>query len=179
MSSEHRNQHPSPSPRAFELTERSMPGITDLMFPSGLRGVAARKLGDLFMRTRAELEQSTRASGVSFAQMHLLVGFAVMGKCRLVDLVAVHSGSTKQNLAALIAKLVKAGLVVSEPDDRDGRSKLLSLSPEGEKMVREHAPSHRDALGRLFASLNEEELTNLVAILDKLAEGQKNTEEEA
>ena len=170
MSNKSKHSPLSP-PSLIEPGKGSMPGITDLMFPPGLKGEAARKLGDLFGRARANLENSVRASGISFAQMHLLVGLAMMGKCRLVDLLAVHGGSTKQNLASLVSKLVRAGLVISEPDDRDGRSKLLSLSASGEQMVREHTPTHRDALGRLFGKLKEEDLKTLIGLLDRLNEG--------
>ena len=57
---------------------------------------------------------------------------------RLVDLAAATS-LTKQSVGFLVDQLEAAGYVTREPDPRDARARLVTITPSGEQLIEESA----------------------------------------
>jgi DNA-binding MarR family transcriptional regulator len=73
---------------------------------------------------------------------------------RLTDL-AHRANMTKQALGEMVATLQAAGLVEVSPDPRDGRARLVNLTPEGsrvrDRIQRTIGAIERDLRGRVGA----------------------------
>lgn len=77
-------------------------------------------------------------------------------------------------MSRLLDGLVAAGLVRKRPDPADGRSWLLRLTAEGNRVQRLIARGHvRDISRVLGAALTDEELAQLEALTHKLVERSK------
>ncbi len=74
---------------------------------------------------------------------------------------------SKQSLAELLSKLEKNGYIAREPSQKDKRSIMIRLLPEGEKAAEE---LDEEAMGvvRIFDVLSEEELEQFSGYLDRV-----------
>lgn len=72
---------------------------------------------------------------------------------------------SKAGMSGRLSRLQQRGLVADEPDERDGRGKLLRLTDAGRRVVdgviRDHAAAEREALG----PLTDEERRHLIRLL--------------
>jgi DNA-binding MarR family transcriptional regulator len=91
---------------------------------------------------------------------------------RLTDLTATEQ-LKQPALTSLVAKLERDGLVTRSPDPTDGRAVLLSLTAEGEEIVRARRTSRVERLTELVDQLSDEEralLAGSVHVLKRLTE---------
>jgi DNA-binding MarR family transcriptional regulator len=63
-------------------------------------------------------------------------------------------GLRRTTLRDLVARLIERGHVREEPNPRDGRSTLLSLTPEGQDIFDRGLPVFRRVLGQIDAALD-------------------------
>ena len=110
---------------------------------------------------------------LTFSTLSVLHSLSRRGPMRLTDLVTTEQ-IKQPALTSLVAKLEAAGLVARRPDPSDGRAALLSLTPDGEAVVRSRHAERVTALARLTDRLDDrdravladaqEVLSRLVAI---------------
>ncbi len=79
----------------------------------------------------------------------------------LMDTMMVSSGTMTNR----IDQLEKAGLVARSQNPNDGRSFLISLTPEGFKLIDAAVTAHVETQARLVSSLSQEERTALDDLL--------------
>lgn len=79
---------------------------------------------------------------------------------------------SQPSLSRLVERLEGAGLVERSPSASDGRGTVVSLTPEGLEMQRSIGRRHAASIRRhLGARLDDEEMTALQALCDKLRQG--------
>lgn len=76
--------------------------------------------------------------------------------------------TTKGELTGIIDRLEKKGLVRREVPPADRRSFLAVLTPAGEQLFAQIFPVHVAYLKQRFEKLNEQELEEIRAVLEKL-----------
>jgi DNA-binding MarR family transcriptional regulator len=109
---------------------------------------------------------------LSFSTLSVLHTLSRRGPLRLTDLTATEQ-LKQPALTALVAKLERDGLVTRRRDPRDGRAVLLSLTPEGQEIVRSRHADRMARLSRLADGLNGQErdaLTGYARVLGRLTE---------
>jgi DNA-binding MarR family transcriptional regulator len=91
---------------------------------------------------------------------------------RLTDLTATEQ-LKQPALTSLVAKLEREGLVSRRPDPRDGRAVLLSLTPEGRRIVDSRRADRVARLRRLVGHLDGDDraaLADVMRVLGRLTE---------
>ncbi|MEV5323204.1 MarR family winged helix-turn-helix transcriptional regulator [Nonomuraea fastidiosa] len=94
------------------------------------------------------------------------------GPMRLTDLTATEQ-LKQPALTSLVAKLEREGLVSRRPDPRDGRAVLLSLTPEGRRIVDSRRADRVARLRRLVDHLDGDDraaLADVMRVLGRLTE---------
>jgi len=97
---------------------------------------AARDVAMLLLRAATQISEEIRRGVVrrGFSDVRPAHGFAFVrisaGDATVVD-VDEHLGVTKQAASQLVEQLVQRGYVQRNPDPRDGRSQLLTLTSRG------------------------------------------------
>ena len=87
---------------------------------------------------------------------------------RLTEL-AERAGMAKQSMAYLVESLSAGGYLTSVPDPRDGRAKLVRLTPRGHAVWETLIALSAEAEAALAARLGAEKLRRLRALLEELA----------
>jgi DNA-binding MarR family transcriptional regulator len=108
----------------------------------------------------------------NFSTLGVLHTLGRRGPLRLTDLTATEQ-LKQPALTSLVAKLERDGLVTRSPDPTDGRAVLLSLTAEGEEIVRARRTSRVERLTELVDQLSDEEralLAGSVHVLKRLTE---------
>jgi MarR family 2-MHQ and catechol resistance regulon transcriptional repressor len=75
---------------------------------------------------------------------------------------------SRANVTGLIDNLERKGLVSRTGDILDRRSKLVRVTPEGERRLHQILPGHLGAVRRLIAGLKLEEINQLCDLLHKI-----------
>ncbi|WP_166442202.1 MarR family winged helix-turn-helix transcriptional regulator [Nakamurella flava] len=92
------------------------------------------------------------------------------GRLRLKDLVD-RVVLSQPGLSRKVTRLSEQGLVHREPDPRDGRGVLVSLTEEGHSAVQAARALHDAGIAREFtAHLGEQEAQTLLRVFDRLAD---------
>lgn len=73
--------------------------------------------------------------------------------------------------ALVVSKLEQRELLRRERSTQDQRSKIVSITPTGEKLLRAALPAVKAAQRRIVAPLNAAESARLMELLEKLAQG--------
>jgi DNA-binding MarR family transcriptional regulator len=82
----------------------------------------------------------------------------------LTEAAMVTSSATAQRLN----KLVDRGLVSRNKDQRDGRGRRVSLTPEGMKVIEEALPEHLGTQQALLQGLDSAEQALLIGLLQRI-----------
>ncbi|NJP98390.1 MarR family transcriptional regulator [Nonomuraea sp. FMUSA5-5] len=93
---------------------------------------------------------------LSFSSLSVLHTLSRRGPMRLTELTTTEQ-LKQPALTSLVAKLERDGLVSRSPDPRDGRAVLLSLTEEGEQVVRSRHADRVARLARVVERLSDEE----------------------
>ena len=88
---------------------------------------------------------------------------------RLVDLAAATS-LTKQSVGFLVDKLETAGYVTREPDARDARARLVTITPTGRTLVEEGARIGAEVEREWADLLGADDLAQMRRALARLSE---------
>ncbi|NUS16540.1 MAG: MarR family transcriptional regulator [Streptomyces sp.] len=115
--------------------------------------------------------QLAQASGddlnLTYAQLSALARTQEHGPLRIGEL-AAHEQVAAPSLTRTVAPLVAAGLVAKQPDPSDGRSSLVSITPEGGEVLGRIRRKRSELLARRMARLDAGQLDALLAALPAL-----------
>lgn len=111
----------------------------------------------LAQKLRYAMDERLRADGLTTQQAALITAVTAMGKPSLAE-AAAALGSTHQNVAQIVAALVRKDLLQVEPDPADRRRKLLSATNHSAEYWRERDAGDFAAVADWFADLSPAEL---------------------
>ena len=126
-----------------------------------------RLLVEFYERFSSWEQGVVRETGLTLPQMHTLEILGSAGQLRMKEL-AEKMGITTGALTVMADRLVRAGLVVREPNENDRRSIMVRLTPEGERHFREHHKLHTELTCELLSGLEPDEAEALLRIIPKL-----------
>jgi len=135
--------------------------------PMGVVGRISR----LAQLLQAELEPIFAAHGVNGGEFDVLAALRRAGRpyrltpTELSKAMMVTSGGMTKRLNALEGR----GLIRREPDPNDGRSRAVSLTREGKRLVESTLPKHVANERRLLSELSTKERAELAGLLETLA----------
>jgi MarR family transcriptional regulator, organic hydroperoxide resistance regulator len=81
---------------------------------------------------------------------------------------AGYIGLAATHVTTEVGRLTRKGLLRKRPNGRDGRSVLISLSPEGERAINEVAPFVRHINDLLFAGIERSEIEAVKTFAENL-----------
>lgn len=127
------------------------------------------QLSLLWRRARSINHQLTRSvhPDLEPAAYGLLSVLMHQGGMRLTEL-AKRIGVGKPSVSRQISFLVSLGLVAKESDPLDGRAQLINLTPAGLAKMSSLNTGRQAAFHEQLAEWDEEELTDLARLLEKL-----------
>lgn len=77
----------------------------------------------------------------------------------------------RTTITVVVRNLEERGLILRDKSGRDQRSKIVSITAQGQALLDEVLPVVQQAQGRIMAPLSAEESSQLLQLLEKLAEG--------
>lgn len=77
----------------------------------------------------------------------------------------------RTTITVVVRNLEERGLIMRDKSGRDQRSKIVSITAQGQALLNEVLPAVHQAQARIMAPLTVEEGAQLLKLLDKLAEG--------
>ena len=97
--------------------------------------------------------------------------------CTNIHCLAEHLGVTKAAVSQMVDRLVESGLISSEEDPIDRRSKLICLSETGEKLVQKAVLTRRKWVPDLVVSLTDTQVEEACQIFEIVNEKLKQIQE--
>jgi DNA-binding MarR family transcriptional regulator len=152
------------SPREGKIQELTGIGPGSTLDPS-VR--AFRTVLVLAQKLRAAMDSRLREDGLTTQQAALITVVEALGKPSLVE-AAAALGSTHQNVAQIVAALVRKDLLSIEPDPADRRRKLLSTTNRNAAFWQRRDEGDFAALADWFGDLTESELTTFCTLADRV-----------
>jgi MarR family transcriptional regulator, lower aerobic nicotinate degradation pathway regulator len=138
---------------------------------SGVRRDADFSLGQLLrvahLRASSAMLAGTRPLGLELRHVAVLVGLGAQGPLTQRDL-GRAAGLDKATLARVTDDLVEAGLAVRRVHHTDRRSRLVSLTPEGERALARLRLLARDVVADLTGGMAPDRAALLVELLAEL-----------
>ena len=118
----------------------------------------------LMMRHREYYASYIGVTGSQYSMM------AVIAEARLatVGYVAEQMGVASQFVTAEISKLIDKGIVEKTPNEMDGRSIFLKLTPRGKRLLGELGPIRRESNDLMYGSLTGDRGRALQETIDTL-----------
>ncbi|CAG7651311.1 hypothetical protein PAESOLCIP111_06290 [Paenibacillus solanacearum] len=113
-------------------------------------------------------EKYWQSQGLHGARIRILVEIMKEGGTILPSTLAQKIGVTKSNISLLLIPLEDEGLLRRHPHPSDGRKWVLSITSEGENLLRQYLPGNRQVIMEKMQVLNEQELNQLLVLLHKL-----------
>src|SRR5689334_2165656 len=135
------------------------PGAADDDVAAQLSDVLGRLLRLVRRRAPADVGPGSLAA---------LVTLVRSGPMRLGDL-AAREGVAPPTLTRMVAVLEEGGLVDRRPDEKDRRAVLVSVTPDGARVVEDTLAARAEVLRSRLAALPAEHVDALVAALPALA----------
>ncbi len=146
-------------PTEEDLTEED---LTDTVM------VAGGALVMMALRTLAETTED-----ITLTQYRAMVGVASRGPCRMADLARIL-GVTPSTATRMCDRLVRKGLAKRSRDSPDRRQVTLSLTDDGEHLVREVVEHRRREIGQMLLGIplatREHLPASLAALSDAIGE---------
>jgi DNA-binding MarR family transcriptional regulator len=156
---------PRPKSKSPSATTRSQPGFS---LPATVSHPALLSSGhdDSFRETLYQMvlslgrlltcrEAFGRALGLTGSQFAVLIGTAYQqnGGGVTIRALADHVMLAPPHVTTEVGRLIRKGLLIKRPNQDDGRSVLVSLSPRGEAALTELAPFLRRVNDLLFQNV--------------------------
>lgn len=134
-----------------------------------------RDFGGLFLRIHRLVDRRMAAEGASLARTKLLLYLQKNGPCRAAD-IAELLGATPRTITEAIDGLEREGLAVRTPHPTDRRAKLVSITANGERIIKATDPLREQLADMIFERLDQHERDQLTAIFAKLSESLNDAE---
>src|SRR3712207_6695744 len=134
-------------------------------------GVTADRLHSAAFHFLRRLRREDKAGGLAAPRLSAL-SFVVFGGPLTLTALAVAEQVRPPTMTRLVAALEADGLVMREPDPRDGRGVLIRATAAGRQLLEEGRSRRTTALVRQLSALTPEELATLceaAALLERLA----------
>ncbi len=123
---------------------------------------------EAFMRhSTRDIQSVARETGLSLSQVHTLFRLHFRSACPVTDL-GESLDLTKAAASHLAQRLVEMKLLERVEDPTDRRVRLLTLSPDGQRLVRRMLDARRDWIRRLTSTLTPEQQAEVVRSLGYL-----------
>jgi DNA-binding MarR family transcriptional regulator len=121
----------------------------------------------LAQKLRYAMDERLREDGLTTQQAALITVVTAMGKPSLAG-AAAALGSTHQNVAQIVAALVRKDLLQVEPDPADKRRKLLTATNRNAAYWRHRDAGDHAAVADWFADLSPAELETFCELSDRV-----------
>jgi DNA-binding MarR family transcriptional regulator len=118
-------------------------------------------------RLRYAMDERLREDGLTTQQAALITVVVAAGKPSLAE-AAAALGSTHQNVAQIVAALVRKDLLQVEPDPADKRRKLLSATKRSAAFWQGRDAGDHAAVAGWFADLSPVELQTFCELSDRV-----------
>lgn len=128
---------------------------------------AFRTVLTLAQRLRYAMDERLRADGLTTQQAALITVVAAAGKPSLAE-AAAALGSTHQNVAQIVAALVRKDLLQVEPDPADKRRKLLATTNHNAAYWKQRDKDDFAAVADWFGDLTPAELETFCALAGRV-----------
>ena len=130
-----------------------------------------RRVAQRFFRRFGALASDRTPCGkpLSMAHAHALMVLLAQGELTQQALGA-ELGIDKSNVARLCAKMVRARHARQRASERDGRSRLVSLTTSGARLAREVDDASRARFGALLGGVAEARRADVIAALQHLVD---------
>lgn len=151
-------------PRTHKIEELLGIGPDSTLDPS-IR--AFRTVLTLAQRLRYAMDERLRADGLTTQQAALITVVAAAGQPSLAE-AAAALGSTHQNVAQIVAALVRKDLLKVEPDPADKRRKLLSTTNHNAAYWKQRDEGDFAAVADWFGDLTPAELETFSALAGRV-----------
>ncbi len=143
--------------------------------PAASRAKLARRFvvlqKTLGLRFRAAIPADVREE-MSQVTHHQLEAMSVIGRgpVTMSELAAAMGTTSMSAMTQLADRMVKMGLVDRHADESDRRVVRLALTEKSRNAVTQYLDAHQKAVLTAFDHLDDDELTSLMAILEKLVD---------
>jgi DNA-binding MarR family transcriptional regulator len=127
----------------------------------------ANRLRPALLKVARELRRESHALGVTGGQVSLLIQIHKHRGIGVRDLAALERISAA-SMSSHVERLERAGLVRRTPDERDRRRQGLSVTPEGERVLRSVKSRRTAWLAARLEQLSAGELAALDAAVEPL-----------
>jgi len=97
-------------------------------------------------------------AGLTLQQWFLLTLLEDEGGTASMTRMARFANVTRQNVAAMVSRMVQMAVVTTERDPKDRRSSLVTITEAGKKRLEESRPLRDEWTMEVFAALNDEDL---------------------
>ena len=132
-------------------------------------------MDSLTHRSMRDWSHYIKANGFSMPQFFLLMHLRHREHCGISDL-SEHMEISNAAASQLVDKLVQAKLLVRVEDPNDRRAKQVSLSPDGEELIKKGIAERSRWVEHLAGNLNDEERQKVAEALEILNEAAKKLE---
>lgn len=121
----------------------------------------------LYVKSQRLLDQLLAPYGASVARLVMLSYIAENKTVRSANIIRDFALAPRTVTEAIDA-LQDDGLIERKADPSDRRAKLISLTKDGDKLLRTLEPLRSDFGEQLFSALSPKEETTLVGLIEKL-----------
>jgi DNA-binding MarR family transcriptional regulator len=121
----------------------------------------------LAQKLRYAMDERLREDGLTTQQAALITVVSAMGKPSLAE-AAAALGSTHQNVAQIVAALLRKELLQVEPDPADKRRKLLSATNHSKSYWKQRDEGDYAAVADWFGDLTPAEIKTFCELSDRV-----------
>lgn len=151
------------------MTAKRATGNTVLAKGVALDDFLPYLLNRIANRLNSDLAEELRGVGMTLADWRVLAVLKVRDG-RSISELSVYTVIEQSTLSRIIDRMVRAGLVVRRPGDRDARRVMIFLTPRGRAAFRKALRIAFRHYEHAVAGLDEAELTRLIATLHRILE---------
>jgi DNA-binding MarR family transcriptional regulator len=127
----------------------------------------ASSFAKLFLRSHRLLDRRMAQAGASFARTKLLMFVERDGPVRAIDIATLFDLAPRSVTEALDG-LERDGLIRRNPDPRDRRVKLVSITDAGRRAIAATEPIRVALIGRVFGVLDADEQARMLDYIARM-----------
>jgi len=121
----------------------------------------------VYLRLMRLMDRRMTEQGASFARTRLLLLLERNGARRSIEIADIF-GQSPRTVTEAVDALEREGLVRRDPDPKDRRAKLVSITAEGRAAAAKTEPLRQQLIAQVFGGLSKAERHDLRALLDHI-----------